>query len=324
MARTSLTLKGLAASVWNRLRLNALYTKLAEHDTALDALEGGTTSSVVTIHPVRGASTADVPDLSACSTTMDGLTLVATDRVLLKNQSTGSQNGIYVVGTVGTGTAPLTRAADFDAAAEVKPGTLIAVAAGTAGANTIWQLTNTTAPTIGSTTLTFAQVRNATQADARLALTTTPGGASYIGVFDTASYFTATNVETVLAEIGPKLIAKKTITVDEADLSTASQAVSIGTALPANAVVLAHEILVNEQGAGQSDLTITIGGTDADAIVASTDLDALGAGNYQGTLGAHPKGKFSSEQLVATFAATDLATLSAGNWTITVWYSVLA
>lgn len=120
-------------------------------------------------------------------------------------------------------------------------------------------------------------------------------------------------------------IAKKTVTVGEASLTGTSQVVNIGTALPANAVVLAHEIVVTTRGVlAGNDLTITIGGTTATAIVASTDLDALAAGSYQGTLGAHPKGSFSSEQLVATFAASDLASLSAGNWTINVWYIVLA
>lgn len=120
-------------------------------------------------------------------------------------------------------------------------------------------------------------------------------------------------------------IAKKTVTVGEAALSGASQVVNIGTALPANAIVLGHEIVVTTQGVlAGNDLTITVGGTTANAIVASTDLDALAPGKYQGTLGAHPRGSFSAEQLVVTFAASNLATLSAGAWTINVWYIVLA
>jgi hypothetical protein len=120
-------------------------------------------------------------------------------------------------------------------------------------------------------------------------------------------------------------LLKKTVTVAEADLSGTSQAVNIGTALPAGAVVLAHEIVVNTQGVlAGNDLTVTVGGTTANAIVASTDLDALAVGKYSGTLGAHPRGSFASEQLVATFAASNLTSLSAGNWTINVWYCVPA
>jgi hypothetical protein len=70
-------------------------------------------------------------------------------------------------------------------------------------------------------------------------------------------------------------IQKRTVTVDEADLTGASQAVNVGTALPTNAVVLAHEIVINEQGAGQSDLTITLGGTVANAIVAPLPVSVV-------------------------------------------------
>lgn len=134
----------------------------------------------------------------------------------------------------------------------------------------------------------------------------------------------ANGIEVTDQDVANLRLQKRTVTVDEAALSGTSQAVNVGAVLPTNAVVLAHEIIVNEQGAGQSDLTITLGGTDADAIVASTDLDALAAGKYQGTLGVHPRGSFSAEQLVATFAATNLATLSAGNWTFNVWFVVIA
>jgi hypothetical protein len=164
---------------------------------------------------------------------------------------------------------------------------------------------------------------------ADLALTTTPGGASLVGIYDAATLYTATTVEAALAEVrvlanAAIALAKKTVTVGQADLSGASQAVNIGTALPSNAIVLAHELNVVTKFIDQADLTITIGGTDADAIVASTDLDTLEIGKYQGTLGVHPRGTFSTEQLVATFAATDLTALSAGSITITVWYSILA
>ena len=130
--------------------------------------------------------------------------------------------------------------------------------------------------------------------------------------------------DTALDAIEAGAIQKRTVTVGEAALTGTSQAVNIGAVLPANAVVLGHEIVVNTQGVlAGNDLTITVGGTAPAAIVASTDLDALAPGKYSGTLGTHPRGSFSAEQLVATFAASNLASLSAGNWTITVWYSVL-
>ena len=61
---------------------------------------------------VRAASTGDV-NVGTPASTMDGVNLVAGDRVLLKNQTTASQNGIYVYATDG-----LTRAIDMDTAGE--------------------------------------------------------------------------------------------------------------------------------------------------------------------------------------------------------------
>ena len=103
---------------------------------------------------VRVASTADVTIASGLENgdTIDGVTLATGDRVLLKNQSTGSQNGIYVV--VASGAA--SRATDTNTSAEVDSMTVY-VEEGTANADTVWTLT-TDNPTLGTTALTFAQI----------------------------------------------------------------------------------------------------------------------------------------------------------------------
>jgi len=92
---------------------------------------------------------------------MDGGTIPNTgDRVLVKNQATAAQNGIYTVTQQGSGSQPfiLTRATDADQAAEVSAGLTVYVLTGTANADTTWALTTTGAFTIGTTGWTFAQV----------------------------------------------------------------------------------------------------------------------------------------------------------------------
>jgi hypothetical protein len=330
MARTVVANKDLRLCSNNKAARARVKTKLDEHDAALDQLlptagSGAGTKSRAYVYAVRGVQTSNLASFAGISTTFDGLTLVAGDRILVSAQSTAAQNGIYVVGTVAGGVATWTRAVDFGATALIPNGSLFIVAAGTNGAGRTYQLTNTGPISIGTTGLTFQRLYNSTE----LAAETSGLGADLIGSYDTGSIFAATTVRGQLQEV--KAIAdaaialqKRTVTVVEGDLSGTSQAVNVGAVLPANAIVLAHELKVNTQFAGQSDLTITLGGTVATAIVASTDLDALIAGNYSGTLGAHPRGSFSAEQLVATFAATALADLSAGSITITVWFSVLA
>jgi hypothetical protein len=86
--------------------------------------------------------------------TIDGVTLATGDRVLIKDQGTGSENGIYIVEATG---AP-TRADDFDDDKDAVLGCTVAVNEGTANAQTFWQMTNTSAVTIGSTAQTWAQV----------------------------------------------------------------------------------------------------------------------------------------------------------------------
>lgn len=149
-------------------------------------------------HAVRGASTANIASLAAFTVAgVDGLTYVAGERILLKDQSTASQNGIYVVGTVGGGTAALTRALDMDASAEVLPGALVYISEGTANGNAFYFLSTDAAVTIGSTSLTFTKLP--TLAD--LASTSASLGASLVGIQDSGGLITATNVETALAEL---------------------------------------------------------------------------------------------------------------------------
>lgn len=76
-------------------------------------------------------------------TAQDGITYVAGDRVLLVSQTTGSQNGLYVVGAVAAGTAPLTLAPEW-AQGQVKAGAVVkAGPEGTAWGNSEWKITAT-------------------------------------------------------------------------------------------------------------------------------------------------------------------------------------
>ncbi len=88
--------------------------------------------------------------------TVDGVALVTGDRILIKNQTTASENGIYTVNATG---AP-TRATDMNTGAEF-PGAFTFVEEGTTNADTGWVCTNNTPVTVGSTAITFAQFSGA-------------------------------------------------------------------------------------------------------------------------------------------------------------------
>ena len=97
------------------------------------------------------ATTANIATLSGLLT-IDGHTVQAGDRVLVKNQTTASQNGIYVADS-----STWSRADDFDGTPSVTAGAFTFVEYGTTNGATGWVLTTTGAITIGTTPLTFTQ-----------------------------------------------------------------------------------------------------------------------------------------------------------------------
>jgi hypothetical protein len=92
---------------------------------------------------VRAATTANGTLATAYENgdTIDGVTLATGDRILIKNQSTAAENGIYTVNASG---AP-TRAADANTSGELSPGTVVYVESGTANAGVTFSVTSTTA-----------------------------------------------------------------------------------------------------------------------------------------------------------------------------------
>ncbi len=84
---------------------------------------------------------------------VDGITLSTGDRILLKNQTTQSENGIYIVNASGSPT----RATDMDVWTEV-PGAFVAVEEGITNIDTIWLCTSNQGGTLGSTAITWQQI----------------------------------------------------------------------------------------------------------------------------------------------------------------------
>jgi hypothetical protein len=103
----------------------------------------------------RVASTANVVIASALENgdVIDGVTLATGNRVLLKNQTTTSQNGLYTV--VASGSA--SRDTEFDIISEIA-GQLILVSEGTSNADLMFLCTTDTSATLGSSAITYTQV----------------------------------------------------------------------------------------------------------------------------------------------------------------------
>ncbi|USV40966.1 hypothetical protein [Xanthomonas phage BUDD] len=143
----------------------ALTGYLTLHADPTDALHAVTKQYVDTVMasggippfaPAKARTTANVT-LSGTQT-IDGVALVAGDRVLVAQQTNASQNGVYVVAA-----GAWSRATDADQTAEFTPARQIFVQQGTLYGFTTWGVGNTNAPTIGTDAITFVQVGGAAQ-----------------------------------------------------------------------------------------------------------------------------------------------------------------
>jgi hypothetical protein len=166
----------------------------------------------------RAASTANL-SLAAPGATIDGVVMAPGDRVLLKDQTTGSQNGIYVwTGSAAT----LTRATDADVSAEVTAGMFTFIEEGTTNADTGWVLTTNAPITLDTTSLAFTQFAGAGLIVAGAGLTKTGNSIDVIG---TANRIT---VAADSVDISTAYVGQATITT----LGTITTGVWNGTAIP--------------------------------------------------------------------------------------------
>ena len=116
--------------------------------------------------------------------TIDGITPQVGARVLIKDQTTALQNGIYTVTNAGSATVAwiLTRATDFDSSSQMVPGDVIFVATGTLNAVTAWMQT-AIVTTVGTSSITFIKlaksgIESVTGTTNQITVTTTANAAT--------------------------------------------------------------------------------------------------------------------------------------------------
>lgn len=150
---------------------------IAVHMAAADPHPQYTTEAEVSALIAAEMNSRDSKQSALCTTTgninLSGIAtqaggdwaaaLTAGDRVLVKDQATAKDNGLYIAAA-----GAWARATDADASAEVTPGMLVTVEAGGALADTVWELTTNGPIVLGTTALTFelTAAMTATQADA--------------------------------------------------------------------------------------------------------------------------------------------------------------
>ena len=208
--------------------------------------------------------------LSVALTTLDGYTLLNGDRVLVKNEATQANNGIYTWATGGT---VLTRATDFDTAAEMASGDFTFITNGTLYANTGWvQIDPVT--TVGTSPVVWVQFSGAGAYTAGTGLTL---AGTQFSITNTAvtptSYGSATQVGTFTVNAQGQLTAASNVTVTPAVGSITGLGTGVATALA-----------VNTGSAGAFVVNGGALGTPSSGTV--TNLTGTASININGTVGA--------------------------------------
>lgn len=138
-----------ASVAFNSQKLTGLAAGVASTDAATKGQVDVASAGLDAKDACRVATTANIT-LSG-EQSIDGIT-TTTDRVLVKNQSTGSQNGIYV-----SASGSWARSTDADADSEVTSGLYTFITEGTANGSQGFVLTTDDPITVGSTALVFSQ-----------------------------------------------------------------------------------------------------------------------------------------------------------------------
>lgn len=162
--------------------------------------------------------TATVLTASATGvTTIDGTNLAANDIVLLKDQTTTNQNGVYKVTTAGAVgiTAVLTRITELNTWTNIATSPEVTVQTGTANADTMWLCTADTGGTLGTTAIAFKKIITATDT-----FTSTAAGAVPASSGGTTNYLRADGTFTTVPTTSITGLATVATSASAADLST--------------------------------------------------------------------------------------------------------
>lgn len=127
-----------------------------------EAVKYASTAALPSIVYANGSSGvgATITGVALAAISLDGASPGVGDRVLIKNQVSDFQNGIYIVTQTGSGIAVfiLTRSSDADQSSDYKTGNSVFVTSGNTLSATTWAYTGIDLPTMGTTSITYVQV----------------------------------------------------------------------------------------------------------------------------------------------------------------------
>ena len=295
-----------------------------------------TTAALATSTYNNGAGTITADANGALS--IDGVTVSVDDRILVKNQASAVQNGLYKVTATGSGGAAfvLTRTPDGDEAIEITGGAFVFVEEGTANADNGYVFTHNGTPTLGSTNITVAQFSGAGQISAGAALTKT-GNTLDVAVDDTTIEVSGDALQVKASGIGTNQLADTAVTegkiannaVTAGKLATtldlSSNTITLpstfvtttGTQTLTNKTINASQLVdgsVTNAKLANSTFTIRDDSSTTDAIALGETLIIAGGEGIDTTIASNT---LTIAAELATTSNKGVASFSADNFTVT-------
>jgi len=219
---------------------------------------------------------------SQAAIVIDGVTLTTSDRVLVKDQTTATQNGVYIPTVLGNGSTNwvLTRTTDCDTAVEFNSGVFFFVEKGTDNADNGFVMSQDTAINFGTTDITFSQFSGAGQITAGSGLA--KSGDTLLVNTGTGITVTADNVVIDTAWVGQAAITTVGTIGTGTWNATAISATKGGTGLNTSSAT-GVGIVTSGTWTTPAQLTVGFGGTGASTFTSNGILYGNGTGTIQAT-----------------------------------------
>lgn len=156
-----------AANVVTASAVTGLSAPVNATDAATKGYVDAAAAGLIIKTPARAATTSAIGNITlsgGAPTTLDGVTLNTNDRVLVKDQSDATENGIYYVQTLGSGAnGTWARTTDADTGAELVTGSYIFITGGTVNVQSSWTMVTPGTITIGTSLITWNLFSQTTQ-----------------------------------------------------------------------------------------------------------------------------------------------------------------
>ena len=252
---------------------------------------------------VRVVTTSNINLAGGAPSSVDGVALSINSRILVNGQGIQTQNGLYLVQTVGTGSnGTWVRTNDTDTTGEMQAGMVVTVTEGNTYRDTLWTLTTDDPVVLGSSNITFQQSTSFSFGNI-----SANGTAILANTVGDGVTFTAGDNITIVGNATAKTVTIGVTGIETSEISNGTSTVAIATA--------------------NGNVTVSVDGTSNVAVFTATGANITGTIEASGNIaGAYFIGNGSQltglpEQYgnanVAAYLPTYTGNIGAGNITAT-------